>query len=264
MSTKKYGLLGHPLGHSFSRSFHTERFARMGTDAVYENFDLPTIDRFPALIQNEPLLCGLNVTIPYKQQVMSFLDELSPMAERIGAVNVIKVEHLSDEEALQAGTHISGVRLTGYNSDIVGFKQSLQPLLDQAPKRPEHALILGTGGASKAVRAGLEDFGIRPTFVSRVAHPKQGILAYEDLTPEIMQRNLLIVNCTPLGMFPNVETCPAIPYELLTPEHICFDIVYNPGETLYMKKAAAQGAAVKCGQEMLEGQAVESYRLWTE
>jgi len=264
MSTKKYGLLGHPLGHSFSRSFHTERFARLGIDAVYENFDLGTLDRFPALIQNEPMLSGLNVTIPYKQQVMSYLDELSPMAERIGAVNVIKVEHLSDDEALQSATHLRGVRLTGYNSDIVGFKQSLQPLLEDAEKRPERALILGTGGASKAIRAGLEDFGIHPTFVSRMAHPKQGILSYEDLTPEIMKRNLLIVNCTPLGMFPNVETCPAIPYELLTPGHICFDIVYNPSETLFMKKAAAQGAVVKCGQEMLEGQAIESYRLWTE
>lgn len=264
MSTKKYGLLGHPLGHSFSRGFHTERFARLGIDAVYENFDLATIDRFPALIQREPMLCGLNVTIPYKQQVMSYLDELSPLAERIGAVNVIKVEHLGEEEARKAATHFHGIKLTGYNSDIVGFKQALQPLLDQASAKPSRALILGTGGASRAIRAGLEDLGIQPVYVSRIAHPKQGILCYEDLTEEIMARHRLIVNCTPLGMYPQVDTCPAIPYRMLTPGHICFDIVYNPQETLFMQKAAARGAVVKCGQEMLEGQAVESYRLWTE
>ena len=252
------------MGHSFSRVFHTERFARLGIDAVYENFDLMTIDRFPALIQSEPELCGLNVTIPYKQQVMSFLDELSPLAERIGAVNVIKVEHLSPSLTLSADTHISGIRLTGYNSDIIGFKQALQPLLDAAEEKPAQALVLGTGGASKAVKVGLEELGIRPTYVSRTAHPKQGILSYADLTPEIMQSHLLIVNCTPLGMFPEVHTSPDIPYDRLTPRHICFDIVYNPAETLFMRKAAERGATVKCGQEMLEGQAVESYRLWTE
>ena len=243
----KFGLLGHPLGHSFSQQFHNKRFADLGIEAIYENFDLEDISEFPKLLQNEPELKGLNVTIPYKQAVMQFLDELDPLAERIGAVNVIKIE----------GNH-----LKGYNSDIIGFRDSIKPMLHEKAIEAGGALVLGTGGASKAICEALREMGIKPTYVSRT--PAEGRLTYSDLSPEVIASNKIIVNCTPLGMFPKIDTCPDIPYELLTSEHICFDAVYNPAETLFMKKAASQGAAVKCGYEMLVGQAIESYRIWTE
>lgn len=244
MSVKrKFGLLGHPLGHSFSRQFHNERFEKMGVDAVYENFDLDDIRQFPSLLELESDLCGLNVTIPYKQKVMQYLDELDPLAEKIGAVNVIK---------FQDG------RLKGYNSDIVGFRDSLKPMLKGGEKA---ALILGTGGASKAIKVALEDMGMETLYVSRTA--AEGRITYQDLTPKVMQSHLVIVNCTPLGMHPKVDACPEIPYEMLTSDHVCFDCVYNPAETLFMKKSAAHGASVKCGYEMLVGQAIESYRIWT-
>jgi shikimate dehydrogenase len=250
----KFGLLGHPLGHSFSRQFHNDRFARLGIDAVYENFDLDDIAKLPSVLANEPDLRGLNVTIPYKQDVMQFLDELDPLAERIGAVNVVKIEPSADKN-----TRVAGVRLKGYNSDIVGFRDSLRPMLHGGERA---ALVLGTGGASKAIFVALRDLGIEPVYVSRTAAP--GRLTYSDLTADVMASHLVIVNCTPLGMFPKVDACPDIPYELLTPSHICFDCVYNPAETLFMKRAAEHGAQVKCGYEMLVGQAIESYRIWTE
>lgn len=250
----KFGLLGHPLGHSFSRQFHNDRFAHLGIDAVYENFDLDDIAKLPSVLANEPDLRGLNVTIPYKQDVMQFLDELDPLAERIGAVNVVKIEPSADKN-----TRVAGVRLKGYNSDIVGFRDSLRPMLHGVERA---ALVLGTGGASKAIFVALRDLGIEPTYVSRTSAP--GRLTYSDLTADVMASHLVIVNCTPLGMFPKVDTCPDIPYELLTSSHICFDCVYNPAETLFMKRAAEHGAQVKCGYEMLVGQAIESYRIWTE
>ena len=255
-SIRKFGLLGHPLGHSFSKKFHNERFAQLGIDAVYENFDLDDISLLPALLQSQPDLIGLNVTIPYKQAVMTYLDELDPLAQRIGAVNVVRVEHLSSNNL---STRVPGVRLKGFNSDIVGFRDSLQPMLRGDEKK---ALVLGTGGASKAIFVALQDLGITPVYVSRTA--ASGRLTYADLTPEVMADHLVIVNCTPLGMFPKVDACPDLPYHLLTPRHICFDCVYNPEETLFMKRAAAQGTSVKCGYEMLVGQAIESYRIWTE
>ena len=255
-SIRKFGLLGHPLGHSFSKKFHNDRFAQLGIDAVYENFDLDDISLLPALLQSQPDLLGLNVTIPYKQAVMTYLDELDPLAQRIGAVNVVRVEHLSFNNL---STRVPGVRLKGFNSDIVGFRDSLQPMLQGDEKK---ALVLGTGGASKAIFVALQDLGITPVYVSRTA--ASGRHTYADLTPEVMADHLVIVNCTPLGMFPKVDACPDLPYHLLTPRHICFDCVYNPEETLFMKRAAAQGASVKCGYEMLVGQAIESYRIWTE
>ena len=252
-TTAKYGLLGHPLGHSFSRGFHTERFARLGIDAVYENFDLPDLAELPAVLAREPQLRGLNVTIPYKQAVMAYLDELDPLAERIGAVNVVRVERRAD----------GSVRLTGHNSDIVGFRDSIRPLLGPSHRR---ALLLGTGGASKAVRVALEDLGIACTYVSRRRQetPCGTALTYDELTPEVMAAHTVVVNCSPVGMFPHVDECPAIPYDALTPQHVCYDVIYNPDPTLFMRRAAERGATVKGGREMLEGQAIESYRLWTE
>lgn len=264
----KFGLLGHPLGHSFSRKFHNDRFAQLGIDAEYENFDLEDIQLLPSVIRETPALGGINVTIPYKQDVMQFLDELDPLAEKIGAVNVVKIRPLSSstpsisrtaEEQDVKATKIPGFYLKGFNSDIVGFRDSLKPMLSGKEKS---ALILGTGGASKAIKVALEEMGMKTTYVSRT--PAEGRLTYADLTPKIMSENLVIVNCTPLGMFPKVDNCPDIPYNLLTPEHVCFDCVYNPEVTLFMNNAATFGAKVKCGYEMLVGQAIESYRIWTE
>lgn len=253
--TLKYGLLGHPLGHSFSRKFHNERFERLSIDAEYVNFDLESVDLLPDVLANEPALRGLNVTIPYKQQVMQFLDELDPVAERIGAVNTIKVRRAPEG----VKTKLAGLYLKGYNTDIIGFCDSIKPLLGGVAGK---ALVLGTGGASRAVCVALEDMGIQPVYVSRSSAP--GRLTYDELTPEMMADYPVIVNCSPVGMFPHVDECPAIPYEALTPNHVCYDLIYNPAETLFLAKAKAQGAKTMSGGAMLEGQAIASYGIWTE
>lgn len=265
--TKKYGLLGHPLGHSFSRKFHNERFAKLGIDAEYVNFDLEEVTQLPAVLAAETQLCGLNVTIPYKQQVMQFLDELDPVAERIGAVNTICIRRIPAETA----SHLPGLWLKGYNTDIIGFSQSIGPLLVQAGILPladgkvsskTKALILGTGGASKAVKVALEDFGIEPVFVSRTAAP--GRLTYADLTPELMAQYLVVVNCSPVGMYPHVDECPDIPYDSLTSHHVCYDLIYNPEVTQFLAKAKENGAFTMSGGAMLKGQALASYDYWTQ
>ena len=245
---ERYGIIGKPLGHSFSRNYFTEFFQRTGRDAVYEPFVLDSIEAFPALVAAHPDFVGLNVTIPYKQAVMPYLDAIAPEAATIGAVNVIKVRH-------------SGARavLTGYNTDVVGFTRSIRPLLKAHHTR---ALILGTGGASKAVVNGLHQLGLDTLFVSRT--PREGALAYNDLTPDIMERYTVIVNATPLGTFPDVDRCPDIPYPLLTDAHLCYDLVYNPDKTLFLQKAEAQGATIKNGLEMLHIQADEAWKIWTE
>lgn len=269
--TLKYGLLGHPLGHSFSKKFHNERFERLGIDAEYVNFDLDSVELLPAVLQEEPLLRGLNVTIPYKQQVMQFLDELDPVAERIGAVNTVKVMKASDG----VSTKLPRLFLKGYNTDIIGFRDSIKPLLidvgilnddnssiNSSDSLQTKALLLGTGGASKAVKVALEDMGIEPVYVSRSAAP--GRLTYDELNAEMMKEYLVIVNCSPVGMYPHVEECPAIPYEALTSKHVCYDLIYNPAETMFLTKAKAQGAKVMSGGAMLEGQAIASYEIWTQ
>jgi len=262
---KKYGLLGHPLGHSFSRKFHNERFARLGIEAEYVNFDLDEISLLPAVLAAEPTLCGLNVTIPYKQQVMQCLDELDPVAARIGAVNTVCIRRIPMDQP----SKLPGLWLTGRNTDIIGFRDSILPLLEEAGIMINgqniaraKALILGTGGASKAVRVALEDMGIEPTFVSRSAAP--GRLTYEDLTPELMAEYRVVVNCSPVGMYPHVDEAPAIPYAALTPGHVCYDLIYNPEVTQFLAQAKAQGAHTMSGGAMLEGQAVASYGYWTE
>lgn len=238
----KYGLIGYPLGHSFSKIYFTEKFQKEGLSSTYELFPLSAITEFPELIEGNPELRGLNVTIPYKESVMTYLTDLSPEAKAIGAVNVIKID---------------GDRLTGYNSDYIGFRDSLKPMLrDEITE----ALVLGSGGASKAVCHALRVLGINPTVVSR--HPSEGMIGYKDITSEVMEKNLLIVNTTPLGMAPNIEAAPDIPYHLLSDRHICYDVVYNPSETLFMKKAAAAGARVKNGLEMLHLQAENAWKIW--
>lgn len=220
---QKYGLIGYPLKHSFSIGYFNEKFTAENIDAEYVNFEIPRIEDFMEVIEENPNLCGLNVTIPYKEQVIPYLDELDKDTAKIGAVNVIKIIRLPKGK----------VKLVGYNSDIIGFTQSIEPLLQPHHKK---ALILGTGGASKAVYRGLENLGIKSTFVSRTKKEDK-YLIYEELTPEIMQEYTVIVNCTPVGMYPKVDFCPNIPYELLTPNHLLYDLLYNPNETLFMKKA---------------------------
>ena len=266
---KKYGLLGHPLGHSFSRKFHNERFSRLGIDAEYVNYDLESISIFPGVLANDSLLCGLNVTIPYKQQVMQFLDELDSVAARIGAVNTICIKRFSPNEVGAKESKLPGLWLKGYNTDIIGFRDSIRPLLMQAgildnegkAVHASAALILGTGGASKAIRVALVDMGIAYTFVSR--KPSVDHLTYDQLTPEVMSAHKVIINCSPVGTYPNVDACPAIPYEFLTSNHVCYDLVYNPEVTLFMAKAKEKGAFTMNGGAMLEGQAIASYNYWT-
>ena len=240
----KYGIIGNPLGHSFSKGFFTEKFAKEGIDAQYLNFQIPEIGKLTDVIKENPELRGLNVTLPYKTEVIPFLDELSDEAREIGAVNVVQVRN---------------GHLKGFNSDIIGFTQSIQPLL-----KPHHrkALILGTGGASRAIRVGLTRLGLEWKYVSRT--PREGMITYNDITADVLREYEVIVNCSPVGMYPKVDECPAIPYEFLTPDNLLYDLVYNPETTLYMKKGALQGAVVKNGLEMLYLQAIASWNFWNE
>lgn len=242
----KYGLVGYPLRHSFSRDFFNEKFKNENIDAEYLNFEIPSISSFPDIIAQTPGLRGLNVTIPYKEKVISHLDELSTEARAIGAVNVIKVSRR------QGSLH-----LKGFNSDVIGFTRSLEPLIEPVHRK---ALILGTGGASKAVRYGLGQLGLEYLFVSRT--PRTGMLSYEQLTPEIMEEYKVIVNCTPVGMYPHTDECPDIPYDLVGPKHLLYDLIYNPEETLFLKKGRERGATTKNGLEMLILQAYAGWDFW--
>lgn len=238
-----FGLIGFPLSHSFSKGFFTEKFQREGiTDCRYENFPIPAISHFPELWEQHPELEGMNVTIPYKQEVIPFLHHFSAAAKAIGAVNCIRRKN---------------GELTGHNTDVIGFSRSLRPLL-----QPHHtkALILGAGGAAKAVKYALQEMGIAYTEVSRKYF--DGTIAYEAITPAVMEEHTVIVNTTPLGMYPNVDDAPPIPYEELGNRHLLYDLVYNPAETLFMKKGAERGAAAKNGHEMLILQAEASWEIW--
>ena len=261
-----FGLIGFPLGHSFSKGFFTEKFAREGIDAQYLNFEIPDASMLIDVLRDNPELRGLNVTLPHKQAVIPLLDELSDEAREIGAVNVIKISQLdnftigqlpNDEIVKSSNSKI--VKLKGFNSDIIGFMESIRPLL-----QPHHtkALVLGTGGASKAICVGLKRLGLEWTYVSRT--PREGMLTYEDLSAEVMQAYTVIVNCSPVGMYPKVDAAPAIPYELLTSRHLLFDCVYNPEDTLFLKRGREQGATGKNGLEMLHLQAVASWKFWNE
>ena len=246
---KRYGLIGYPLGHSFSKNFFNEKFHSENIDAEYVNFEIPTIEDFNKIIKANPTLCGLNVTIPYKEQVIGYLDELDKDAAAIGAVNVIKIERIKGK-----------TRLTGFNSDVMGFTQSIESLLE-----PHHimALILGTGGASKAINYGLHKLGLETKFVSR-SKRNENTITYDDITPEIMEEYKVIVNCTPTGMYPKADECPNIPYDLLTPEHLLYDLLYNPDTTLFMKNGSDRGAIVKNGLEMLLLQAFGAWDIWNK
>ncbi len=263
----EYGLIGYPLGHSFSRAFFNNKFADEGIDAEYLNFEIPSAEMLFQVIEDHPSLRGLNVTLPHKQAVIPLLDELSDEARAIGAVNVIRITRESGS---------SKPHLKGFNSDIIGFMESIRPLLQPHHKK---ALVLGTGGASKAICHGLERLGIEWRYVSRSRQsipsspsPQQGQrsailspnppLTYSDITPSLLSDYTVIVNCTPLGMSPNVDNAPTIPYAALSPRHLLYDLVYNPETTQFMREGRRFGATVKSGLEMLHRQAIASWEFW--
>lgn len=243
-----FGLIGYPLKHSFSYRFFNEKFTLENISAEYLNFEIPSITDFPNIIESNNNLNGLNVTIPYKEQVIPFLDELDPVAQAIGAVNVIKIIRKDDNT----------VRLKGYNSDYIGFRDSIAELIN--PQIHKQAFILGTGGASKAVEYGLKDLNIKSVYVSRSA--KNGALTYGDLDEKIMSEYQIIVNSSPLGTYPNVDECPDIPYNLITEKHLLYDLVYNPPLTKFLALGKANGAKIKNGAEMLELQALAAWKVW--
>ena len=245
----KYGLIGYPLGHSFSKNYFNEKFSSEGIDAIYENFEIPSIESLPEVVEQNPTLRGLNVTIPHKEKVITWLDSLSPEARAIGAVNVIRIQRDSKGD----------VQLKGYNSDVVGFTRSIEPLLEAHHKK---ALILGTGGAAKAIDYGLRSLGLDTLFVSRFA--RQGTIRYADVTPDVVREYSVIVNCTPLGMYPKTDTCPDIPYEALGSGNLLYDLIYNPDVTTFMHRGQQQGATVKNGLEMLLLQAFVSWEIWNK
>lgn len=243
-----FGLIGYPLGHSFSQDYFNKMFESEKIDARYMNFEIEDIGELMEVVAQYPNLRGLNVTIPYKELVIPYMDEMDANAAKIGAVNVIKF--------IGKG---ASLKFKGYNSDVIGFSDSIAPLLNENRRK---ALILGTGGAAKAVNVGLKNLGVETTFVSRTEGP--GRLTYAQLTPEIMAEHKVIVNTTPLGMYPHVDECPDIPYNELTPEHLCYDLLYNPDITLFMRKAANNGAETKNGLEMLLLQAFAAWQIWNE
>ncbi|PVX50035.1 shikimate dehydrogenase [Balneicella halophila] len=241
-----YGLIGYPLGHSFSKEYFEKRFLREHIKTEFRNFEIQSITKFPEILQKYPQIKGLSVTIPYKQTIIPYLDELEESARQIGAVNSIKVEQRADKPYT-----------VGYNTDCYGFGKSLDSFI---PQEINTALILGTGGASKAVAYALKERDITYKFVSRTT--SQSILTYKDLSNQVIQICQLIINTTPLGMFPNTETFPEIPYQFLTAQHYLYDLVYNPDLTKFLEKGKVNGAHIKNGYDMLEYQAERSWELW--
>jgi shikimate dehydrogenase len=243
---KKFGLIGKNIAYSFSKKYFTEKFSSdLFDDFTYENFDIKSIADFPETLKNNPDLKGLNVTIPYKEEIIPFLDTLSDKAFKIGAVNVIRFTKKGN--------------LKGYNSDWYGFKHSLEPLLQPHHKR---ALILGTGGAAKAVAFALEQLGIFYTFVSREA--TENAIDYDRINVTTFDNFQIIINCTPLGTSPNTKEFPPIPFEFFTDKHIAFDLIYNPEETQFLKNAKKNGAVTKNGHEMLVFQAEKAWKIWNK
>jgi len=245
-----FGLIGYPLAHSFSAKYFKEKFAAEGIpDAEYRLFPLENISEITSLIELHPDLQGFNITIPYKVAILPYLNKISEAAQSVGAVNCVKIERNTSE-----------VKLSGYNTDVYGFKASLNPFLKPFHKK---ALVLGTGGASKAVCFTLKELGIEYTLVSR-SDPKESILNYSQLTEEIITDNLLIINTTPVGTSPVVDKCPDIPYQFLGNSHLLFDLIYNPAETMFLKQGREAGATTINGSKMLELQAEKSWEIWNE
>lgn len=243
---RTFGLIGYPLSHSFSQKYFTEKFKKENiSDCEFKNFSIEDISQLQSILENNPTLSGLSVTIPHKQNVITLLDETDKAAKEIGAVNCVKIKHTTEGK----------IHLTGYNTDIFGFEKSLKPLL-----KPHHkkALILGAGGASKAIEYVLNSLEIKFKTISRT----KSELSYSDITRNIIEEHTLIINTTPLGMFPNINEYPNIPYEFLSPKHLLYDLTYNPEETLFLKKGKEKGAQIKNGLEMLHLQAEKAWGIW--
>ena len=246
---KLFALIGRNISYSFSRGYFEKKFSSLGlNEHDYVNFDLESLGELTDKIsQNKEILKGMNVTIPYKLEIFNFLDEIDKEAEKIGAVNTIKIENNG--------------KLIGFNTDVFGFKKSLKPLLKSYHK---YALILGTGGASKAVAHVLESLNIEFAFVSRTKQKESNCISYSDLNSELMSKYFLMINCTPLGTYPDIEKCPDIPYTYLNDKHLLYDLIYNPSETSFLKKGKEQGATIKNGLEMLEQQAEKAWEIWNK
>jgi shikimate dehydrogenase len=247
LALKQFGLIGYPLGHSFSVTYFGEKFEREKIDASYKNFPLRRISEFETLIKQEPDLYGLNVTVPYKQSVIPYLDALSQTARTVKAVNTICFCRKGEHRAL-----------TGHNTDVIGFEKSLRKHLK---KHHTSALVLGTGGSAGAVIFVLNKLGIGHQKVSRKGGA--GRVKYEELDPDMVHHTPLIINCTPLGMHPEVNECPDLPYEVLTKKHLLFDLIYNPEKTLFLARGQAQGAAIANGYKMLIYQAEAAWEIWS-
>ncbi len=258
--TDLYGLIGYPLSHSFSKKYFSEKFEKENiTHCEYRAFPIEKIDMLPQLIKDHPALKGLSVTIPYKETVIPFLDELDETAKAVGAVNCIKITNNSPNSAHPPDSY-RDPHLKGYNTDVFGFRQSIKPFLES---QHERALILGTGGASKAVHHVLKEIGINCSFLSR-KKTGENQFEYEEVNDHMIKAFKLIVNATPLGMYPNVDSCPQIPYEFISQSHLLFDLIYNPAETEFLKRGKINGAATVNGYSMLQQQAEEAWRIWNK
>jgi shikimate dehydrogenase len=258
---KKYGLIGFPLTHSFSKKYFTEKFEKLHIkDAQYDLYPIEHIKDLQDMLDLHPDLCGLNVTIPHKVNVIKYLDWIEHDAKNAGAVNCIRV--VAESPVLtsflgEVGVKGHDFRLEGFNTDIYGFEMSLKPLLKEGM---EDAMILGDGGAAKAVKCVLDNLSINITTVTRKPHP--GNILFKDLKPHHFEKNKLIINTTPLGTAPNFDECPDIPYEYITKDHLLYDLIYNPEKTLFLKKGEERGARIKNGYEMLTLQAEKSWEIW--
>ena len=259
---KHYGLIGYPLSHSFSKKYFTEKFLRERiAESEYHLFPIEHITELPQLLRDNPELCGLNVTVPYKISVLKYLDWIEADAKSAGAVNCIRISAESPVEAAfsgEIGIRGHDFRLEGFNTDIYGFEMSLKPFLKD---HHDQALVLGDGGAARAVKCVLESLGINFKVVTR--KPDRDNLLFNELTARHIKQHTLIVNCTPVGMSPNVDACPPIPYEAINEEHLLYDLIYNPEKTLFLKKGEEQGATIKNGYEMLVLQAEKAWEIWT-
>jgi shikimate dehydrogenase len=241
-----FGLIGYPLSHSFSKKYFTEKFEKERlTDCRYELFPIESIEEFPDILQANPMLEGINVTIPYKKKVLTYLDSKENIPEELDACNCI---------------HIKEGKLIGYNADWVGFEKSLSPLLQAHHTK---ALILGNGGATAAVIYALKKLEIEPAIVSRNIH-KGSSFTYNDIDRKVIEENTVIINTTPLGLYPTIDACPDIPYQFISDKHLLYDLVYNPVKTLFLQKGEERGAVIKNGEEMLVLQAEESWRIWND
>jgi shikimate dehydrogenase len=242
LEKRKYGLIGKNINYSFSKKYFNDKFLKENiTNCSYENYDLQSVKDFKKIIKDNAIK-GFNVTIPYKEEIMEFINKIDPIAKKIGAINTIKIHNKNIIE--------------GYNTDYIGFVISLKNLISNQKK----ALVLGTGGASKAIIFGLSSIGVESTIVSR--NKRKGVISYSELNKKVIEENTIIINCTPLGTFPETQKCPKIPFEFLSSNHICYDLIYNPEKTKFLLESEKMGATIINGKKMLENQANESWKIW--